>query len=141
MRSGNLRSFEAKLQVRRGPMNRDTCECDMSSIDECTFQRLCSTLVAGSSDGCEVEVQANMKLAKTKLKGMKYYFRDRCHTTNSSHKAVLGFQRPEDTELIAVLIDGPQAWPKGFSSPEILPGSGGRPRTQKLMMFTEPCPA
>ena len=110
--NANWQSLRQSCFARHGPLDKDACVSDSSRVDEVVFKRLVSTIVAAATDGCEVEIQSIMKLQRTKIPSMRYFFRDRCHVSNCTHKAVMRFQQHQDVELLQLLVEGPQSFAK-----------------------------
>ena len=74
-------------------------------INEELEKHVCQTMVAATSDGCEVEVQAVQKLRSGgHLPNLRYFFRDTCHTISRTSAMIQKYLKHEDTKLIEILV-------------------------------------
>ena len=85
-----LLAIEEFSKVRVGAQDRKTLVGAENVVDERLYDHICNTVFQGASDGCEVEVQG-MRLLKTRkqLHRLRYFFRDRAHTSQTIHKGTI----------------------------------------------------
>ena len=91
--------------LRRGVQDRTSLTGKENVVDTKLLAHCKSILFQATSDGCETEVLGMRQLKVRRLcPFLRYFFRDRPHTSQSIHKAVIRSLRPENKVLLQLLI-------------------------------------
>ena len=112
--SGTLAAIKQACTIKIGPLDRNLESCqhrEEECVDTQLLEHCHRTIIAGSTDGHEVEILAIKHLKKV-LKRMRYFFRDSCHTMNCTHKLIIKWLRHSDTALIDILVSGKGSFAK-----------------------------
>ena len=104
--------FDQAATVRHGPLHRMKCTGENTKVDDDLLQHLKQITISGCSDGHEVEIQAIQQIVEQKRLPLRYQWRDIVHTSRGSYQACIRWLKPNDTELIDVLIAGPASFAK-----------------------------
>lgn len=100
--------------VRKGRRDRVTLQSDEEDyFDSALFNTIKSAIFQAATDGCEVEVQGVQLLRQQgSLPKLRYYFRDRAHTSQTVHKNTIKLLKPRDRELLELMIEGEHSFAK-----------------------------
>ena len=97
-----LRDF---CTVRRGPQDLNKLTGKGNVIDSALLEHTTNILFQATADGCETEVLGMRQLKVRKLcPRLRFFFRDRPHTSQSIHKAVIRAMKPENKVLLGLLV-------------------------------------
>ena len=103
-------AIQGMCTVRKG-VRDDALSGGSDYVDQPLVKHVQDNTVCFATDGCEVEIKA-VQLLKHDMKGLRYQFRDKCHTTQTCCRATHNFLRDADKQLQELLISGPHSFAK-----------------------------
>ena len=100
-----LRCIDQLARVRKGKRAGDTDYGTEDYTCGARALRLRKIAFCGASDGCKVVLNAIRKLKEDNhLPGQRWHWRDGTHTLRTVEKTILKYVKPEEDDLIAILI-------------------------------------
>ena len=106
-------AIESACTIRQGHRDRITLQSSEDYVDTALVDKCKNTIFQAAADGCEVEVQGMMLLKKRRYcKRLRYFFRDRSHTSQTVHKGTIKTLKPNDASLIELLISAEHSFCK-----------------------------